>query len=230
MSRPQHAATGWDDEQDQRDALASLDRLVDDATTVVAPDYPTNVSQVDVPTTVQGVVTQRREGNGRAVAQPTSRETVTEAPSTLHRSPKARARRSRRQQEERVLRRAPVPSQPYDYGYVPDETGHFEAQDEFGGKRNGGLSLALLVAIFLFRFAAIALCGLVIVGAIPSLGSRLSIMEASSFASRLLPQQISGILVLQTPFGGAFRGDFVLAAFILYVIDWVLTRIRLYLG
>jgi len=229
MSRPQHAATGWDDEQDQRDALASLDRLVDDATTVVTPDYPTNVSQVDVPTTVQGIATQRREGNSRAASQPTPRDTVAETPSTLHRSPKARARRSRRQ-KERVLRREPVPSQPYDYGYVPDETGHFEAQGEYGGNGHGGLLLALLVAIFLLRIAAIALCGLVIVGAIPSLGSRLSIMEASSFASRLLPQQISGILVLQTPFGGAFRGDFVLAAFILYVIDWVLTRIRLYLG
>ena len=41
----------------------------------------------------------------------------------------------------------------------------------------------------------------------------------------MVPSAISGMLVIPTPLGGAFRGDFALLAIALFVVDWACLRI-----
>ena len=36
---------------------------------------------------------------------------------------------------------------------------------------------------------------------------------------------LEGLLVIQTPLGGAFRGDFALFAVIVFIIDWVICKV-----
>lgn len=42
--------------------------------------------------------------------------------------------------------------------------------------------------------------------------------------SKCLPNPFFGLFVWETPFGGMLRGDFILMAFVLIMIDWICTR------
>ena len=72
------------------------------------------------------------------------------------------------------------------------------------------------------RVGAWALVALVVAGAVLPAGPRSLLLGANGLVSSLLPAGVSGLFVFVTPFGGAFRGDFALAALVLLVLDWLL--------
>lgn len=41
----------------------------------------------------------------------------------------------------------------------------------------------------------------------------------------MIPAGLSGLLVYTTPLGGAFRGDFFIAAVALFICDWICCRV-----
>ncbi len=85
---------------------------------------------------------------------------------------------------------------------------------------------AVLKAIAIVcRVAAWALVALVLADCVVTGSSRTELLSVNSFVSGLIPDFISGLFVFSTPFGGAFRGDFALAAIILLVIDWICCRV-----
>ena len=70
----------------------------------------------------------------------------------------------------------------------------------------------------------LSVVALVVAGAILPAGPRALLLGLNGAVSQTIPEALSGLLVFPTPFGGAFRGDFALAACILLVLDWVLSR------
>lgn len=87
---------------------------------------------------------------------------------------------------------------------------------------NQPLAAALRVLAVIARVIACALLVLVVADVILPSGPRALLVEINLAVSGFIPDGLSGLLVLQTPFGGAFRGDFALAALILLIAGWVL--------
>lgn len=87
---------------------------------------------------------------------------------------------------------------------------------------NQPLAAALRVLAVIVRVIACALFVLVAADVILPSGPRALLVEINLAVSSFIPDAISGLLVLQTPFGGAFRGDFALAALILLIAGWAL--------
>lgn len=84
-------------------------------------------------------------------------------------------------------------------------------------------SRALRALAYLCRAAAIVLSVLVValcLGTATDLGLVSIVMGLNDF----VPTAVSGLLVIPTPLGGAFRGDFFLVAVFLFVLDWGLMR------
>lgn len=126
----------------------------------------------------------------------------------------------RRQQE--VLRRPVAPARE-----APAQEGYRYEQPAPRRRRPGraGVRAILLVLSWTLRLAAIALAGLVVLDAF-TVGNRMTLMQLTARAAQLLPSSLAGLYVLDTPFGGAFRGDFAIASVCLFVLDWVCARIR----
>ena len=80
---------------------------------------------------------------------------------------------------------------------------------------------ALAVAL---RVAAWAIVLLVVADAVLPAGARTWLLGVNGTLSRLVPGALSGLFVLQTPLGGAFRGDFAVVAIVLLVLDWICCR------
>lgn len=90
--------------------------------------------------------------------------------------------------------------------------------------RSALLPAALGIASRTCRVAAWALVCLVAANAVLPAGPRALLLGVNGAVSGLMPAPLSGLLVFVTPFGGAFRGDFALAAVLLLVLDWALCR------
>ena len=88
-----------------------------------------------------------------------------------------------------------------------------------------GASHVLRVVALTCRVAAWALVALVVADALLGVGARTWLLSVNGAVSRLVPGPLSGLFVFQTPFGGAFRGDFALLAIMVLVIDWLLSRV-----
>lgn len=80
-----------------------------------------------------------------------------------------------------------------------------------------GVSLAL-------RVCAGVLVGLAVFMLVPLPQLRAAQIELALAATALEPSGLAGLLVFPTPLGGALRGDFVLCAAGLYLIDWCVGR------
>lgn len=87
------------------------------------------------------------------------------------------------------------------------------------------MSRALRVVSTACRVAAAAYLVLLVLDVLLPAGARTWLLGVNGIASRLVPGPVSGLLVLQTPLGGALRGDFALAAIILLVIGWLCRRV-----
>lgn len=105
-------------------------------------------------------------------------------------------------------------------GYVPDY------QFDYGHRRgHGGLSAALLVLAVVFRLAAIGLAALVVANAF-TLSGRVDVAAMTARVSAFVPGRFSAMPMVDTPFGGVFRGDLALASLVLFVLDWICSRVR----
>lgn len=51
------------------------------------------------------------------------------------------------------------------------------------------------------------------------------LVQIQTVITAFLPEGLRGIAVIPTPFGGAFRGDFALIAVVLFLLDWLFTRL-----
>ena len=129
--------------------------------------------------------------------------------------------------------RPAVPSEPYSTDDVPRDR-----RQGRGGNRRGssagsrasraGRATASAVIGFLAlapRVAAIGVCALVVLCALPMTSVRLMVVNACNVVDRFVPDVLAGVLVYETPFGGAFRGDFALLALGLFIIDWLLVKV-----
>lgn len=75
------------------------------------------------------------------------------------------------------------------------------------------------------RACAWALAALVVADAVLPAGPRSLLLPVNSLVSQLMPAPMSGLFVFQTPFEGAFRGDFAIVAIVLLVLDWICCRV-----
>ncbi|WP_455138884.1 hypothetical protein [Thermophilibacter sp.] len=91
--------------------------------------------------------------------------------------------------------------------------------------RSAPAARALRALAIVCRVAAWALVALVVADAVTPAGPRAWLLGVNSLVSSLLPDAVSGLLVIVTPFGGAFRGDFAIVAIVLLVLDWALCRL-----
>ena len=89
-------------------------------------------------------------------------------------------------------------------------------------RRAGAIALTIL-AIAL-RICAFALCSIVVLLCFSGLSARLNMVGFVVDLSRLLPSFIAGYGVITTPFGGVFRLDFSLVAFVLFLLDYACMR------
>lgn len=84
----------------------------------------------------------------------------------------------------------------------------------------GGAGKLLRALGMVFRVMAWALTAPVVADSFVSGAVRSLLLPLNTMLSRAVPDAISGVLVFQTPLGGAFRGDFALVAALLFVLDW----------
>jgi len=81
-----------------------------------------------------------------------------------------------------------------------------------------------LVAIVL-RVAGILIAVLVVANVFASGAIRMVLLDVNGIVSGVMPGFLRGLFVFQTPFDGAFRGDFAILAMMCLVADWVFCRI-----
>lgn len=67
------------------------------------------------------------------------------------------------------------------------------------------------------RAVALCLVALAVLDLVLPTGARTWLLGVNGMVTRLLPDAVSGVLVLRTPLGGALRGDYVIAALALAV-------------
>lgn len=85
---------------------------------------------------------------------------------------------------------------------------------------------ALLGAVaFALRACAWLIVALVVADLVLTGPARAALLPLNTWLALTIPQSISGALVLSTPLGGAFRGDFALIAVVLFVVDWAICKI-----
>ncbi|MBQ9058391.1 MAG: hypothetical protein IJ125_04340 [Atopobiaceae bacterium] len=92
------------------------------------------------------------------------------------------------------------------------------------GWRSYLASLLRIIATVLRIFAAL-LCLVVLVLTFASGTLRDALLPLVNFFGGLMLAPISGLFVYETIFGGAFRGDFALAAFLTLIVDWLLNKL-----
>ena len=231
MTTPNYGTSDWDDTLDVDRALRSLDEVGEIPTQYLGTDplgAPVMAPQPTVATMPEQTVASMTGQTVSTVPEPTTAIGGTAEQTVLRRKRPTRrtdvddGRTLRRNQRTRPQPINAVPSMPYadDAMPTPSSTGRMTAVP-----RRRAL-VGMLLFILLLRLAAIGMCALVVVMAVPSLVGRLSLLQVVETVTSLMPSQLAGVLVIPTPFDGAFRGDFGIAAFVLFVVDWLLTRLR----
>ncbi len=94
-----------------------------------------------------------------------------------------------------------------------------------GGIRAVGRGLFLLLA-WAVRLCAFVLFVVVMLNAIPVPSIKYHVAFFTDSVTSYLPWYALGTLSVDTPFGGTFRCDLCLLSIALFVLDWVLCRIR----
>ncbi|MDI9590455.1 MAG: hypothetical protein QM302_05395 [Acidobacteriota bacterium] len=84
---------------------------------------------------------------------------------------------------------------------------------------------ALHLLALALRLAAIALAASFVLAAVLTDAHRATLVSALNLTSSLIPPGLLGVLVYETPFGGALRGDLAIASIILFCADWLCMRL-----
>lgn len=92
---------------------------------------------------------------------------------------------------------------------------------------NSNITLANILMFLskLCYWISICLCILVVVLIFPVSQLRPVLLEITGFVQALLPTSIRGVLVFNTYFGGAIRGDFLLFCFLLNLLSRLFEKI-----
>lgn len=94
---------------------------------------------------------------------------------------------------------------------------------ESSARSTGATVLRVLAVVA--RVVATLLLVLVVVDCVATGSLHSELLSLNGAVTRAIPSVISGVLVMQTPLGGAFRGDFLITAMILYVLGWLFSRV-----
>lgn len=119
--------------------------------------------------------------------------------------------------------RQAVPSPPQADPYL-GERSERRSRKPSTGHGGGAVPVLLSVLSVLCRIAAIALALLSVANAFVLGSLRIRLVAITAVVSSWLPPALSGAFVFETPFGGVLRGDFMVAAVVLFVIDWALAK------
>ena len=87
-----------------------------------------------------------------------------------------------------------------------------------------GLLLAIAWALRLFAYVFVLL---VLLNVLSLSFFRAYVTSVTDAVTSHLPWHTFGLLALDTPFGGVFRGDLSLIALLLFVLDWAVCRVRI---
>lgn len=120
-----------------------------------------------------------------------------------------------------------VPSpqqQPYAASSADRRGAHGPGMTGAGGMGRVLLSAVLRLASWVARVGAWGFAALTVACAVLAGPMRVYLLQATSLVGMWMPTALSGVLVFETPFGGALRGDFVIASVVLFIIDWACLR------
>ena len=82
-------------------------------------------------------------------------------------------------------------------------------------------ALALRLLALVLRLGAIATSLVVVAAAVLTDAHRATLVRLLNLTSWIVPQGVMGRFVVETPFGGALRGDLVIVSVVLFVADWL---------
>lgn len=94
-----------------------------------------------------------------------------------------------------------------------------------GGIYALGRGLLLLLA-WAIRLCAFAMVAIVLLNALSLPFFRTTLSTTTDLITSYLPWQNLGLLAVDTPFGGVLRGDLAIVSLLLFVIDWLLCKLR----
>lgn len=89
--------------------------------------------------------------------------------------------------------------------------------------RNAG-AIALNILAYAFRLCGIFMCLVTVLLCFPGISAKLNLVGFIVDLSRVLPTAIAGYGVITSPFGGVFRFDFAVIAFLLFLLDFLCIR------
>lgn len=152
-------------------------------------------------------------------------------PQGLYGGPHAPGSYSRQDGPVRPQEGEPRYAQPYGQPYPPQNgyAGGYAPPRQVKPVGHGRHLVArffLAFASWVLRLAAIGVSLVVVLDSFTFATGRTELLRATAAISAVLPQGLAGLYVIDTPFGGAFRGDFAIAALVLFLVDWILCRIR----
>lgn len=85
-------------------------------------------------------------------------------------------------------------------------------------------AIACAIVSYACRFIGIFLCLVTILLCFPGVSAKLNLVGFIVDLSRAVPSVVAGYGVIVSPFGGVFRFDFALVAFVFFLVDYLLTR------
>ncbi len=122
------------------------------------------------------------------------------------------------------------------YGQAATYRGHYADAAPTGGffvddiPARGGIYAfgrgVLLLLAWIFRLVAIAAVAIVLLNALSLPVARAVLTNITDTITAYLPWGGAGALLVDTPFGGVFRGDIAIVALVLFIIDWLLCKAR----
>lgn len=187
---------------------------------------------------------QRMKGKQETAHQPQRMKAVQEQPHTPKRmkpvQEKAHTPQRMKPKQEKVRQPKPAPAPAYEermpYGMPAAYRSAFKeaapGRDIFWDDMpvRGGIYAflrgLLLTLAWIFRLAAIVLMALVVVYGLSLPVFRSTLATIMDTITSFLPWRDLGLLAVDTPYGGIFRGDLALIALLLFIMDWLLCRSR----
>ncbi len=108
---------------------------------------------------------------------------------------------------------------------IPTDEYYWDDMPARGGIYAFGRGVILLLA-WAFRVAALAVMLLVLANVMYLPVFRTQLTWFTDLVTSYLPWHSFGLLAMDTPFGGVFRGDLAMISVLLFVVDWLLCRLR----
>lgn len=84
----------------------------------------------------------------------------------------------------------------------------------------------MLIFAWAVRLCAFAMTIVVLLNAVSPSFLQATLSRVTDLITSYLPWRNIGLLEVDTPFGGVLRGDLAILTLVLFVIDWLLCRIR----